>query len=69
LGKLGSLRSILRKVIMYLVAGPIALAIGGGSILSMLAVFFLAPILKPHFDRVVGGIQGAAGNVAGRIAA
>lgn len=55
LGKL-NLMAILKKILFGMLAGPMGMIIGGGSILTMIAAFVLRPIVEPHLQRLMGGL-------------
>jgi|SaaInl4_135m_RNA_FD_contig_41_612231_length_975_multi_8_in_0_out_0_3 hypothetical protein len=67
LGRL-NVMEILKKIIFSLIAGPMGLVIGGGSILTMVAAYVLTPIVGPHIQRMLGGLQGSVGSLGSRVA-
>lgn len=62
LGKL-NLMAILKKILFGMIAGPMGMIIGGGSIMTMIAAFVLRPIVEPHLQRLLGSIQSTTGRL------
>lgn len=63
LGKMGSLRSILTKALLFIIAGPAALVIGGGGVIGAIVAIIVANILRPMVAPMIAKVTTAGGSM------